>query len=171
MDSAFDKIQQLKYSQIVNLKGEWAWKRFKTSVEPFLNMEWPFLQQERGTVSPSLRFLLVTWSEEPFGKLWRMVRRRLCMLLTLTTKERCEQARSVIFQLWLLCFGEVFIFDSRRPFLATWMAARWRASVDLPYLSQTPSMQHMCNRGANNETRCSWVSCFCKTQLYFAKSF
>lgn len=34
------------------------------------------------------------------------------MLLTLTTKERCEQALSIIFQPRLLYFGEVLIFDN-----------------------------------------------------------
>lgn len=51
-----------------------------------------------------------------------------------------------------------FFLTCLSSFLATSMAAHWRALVVRPYSSQTPSMLHMYSHVANKEMRCSSVS-------------
>lgn len=127
-------------------------------------------------VFPSLLFQLDTWLEALFGKLWRMGRKRLCMLWILTTREKCKQKQHNFWMFTGVSFSS--LWPVSLPDIST--AAHWRVSVVPPCWLQTLSMLHTSNHDANKEmSSCSvstvhvhvmWCS-FCHSTICLASNY
>lgn len=167
VDSAFDKIQQLKYSQIVNLKGGFRGAGGEKSPRlsaRLMSFASSLLNRKR---SRPFHHASPSWSHDRRNDLencegWRGGD---CLRCGLQPQERNVSIRTW-WDLFVCFFLKIYLqsYLQRRGLLlflslsVTLMAARWKALAVPPCSSQTPSTLRMCSRVASKEMRCSSVS-------------